>query len=265
MLSLWQKRSLAIGYWQYWLHAVNQHALHAPFIYQFYQDVIRNRSTHSAFEAIEQYRRSLLASQENVTFHSMGAASQVDRSSDISVKRIARHSLSKPRFGRFLYHLTQFQQPRYIVELGTSLGVTTLYLSLAGDDCAVYTLEGCHDVATIAQQAFLNVQRPNIELREGNIDHTLPQLLQEIPQVDLAYIDANHRFEPTLNYFSQLLAKTHEQSILIFDDIHWSFGMRKAWKAIIQHPQVTLSVDLFDAGLVFFRPLATRQHYFLMF
>ncbi len=263
MLSLWQRCSLIIGYWHHWLNAVNQHSLHAPFIYQFYQQVVCNRQSHSGFAAIEQYRKSLLKSEEDVSVQPMGAPSTVNTSSTRSVKSIARHSLSVPKFGRFLYNVVQFQQPKYIVELGTALGATTLYLSIADEQSTVYTLEGSTQIAEIASQAFADFHRQNIELIKGNIDDTLPQLLQKIPQVDLAYVDANHRLEPTLNYFSQLLAKTNEESILIFDDIHWSFGMRKAWKTIIQHPQVTLSIDVFDAGLVFFHPSAVKQHYYL--
>ncbi|MEM9829126.1 MAG: class I SAM-dependent methyltransferase [Bacteroidota bacterium] len=265
MFSLWKRRSLAIGYWQYWLNAVNQHSLHAPFIYNFYQEVIRDQSHSSNFQAIEEYRKALLKSEEEVSIPTLGATSLVSQSSSHKVKSVAQHSLSTPKFGRFLSRLVQFQQPNRIIELGTSLGITSLYLSLADDTTAIYTLEGAPDIADLATKAFSHFHCQNIDLRKGSIDQTLPVLLAELPQIDLAYVDANHRFEPTLRYFSQLLAKTHEQSILIFDDIHWSPGMRRAWKTIIQHPQVTLSIDLFDAGLVFLRPLTTKQHYFLMF
>ncbi|MEO0332965.1 MAG: class I SAM-dependent methyltransferase [Bacteroidota bacterium] len=265
MSSLWQRRSLLIGYWQYWLNAVNQHSLHAPFIYDFYQKVIQEKSPASDFQAIEQYRATLLKSEDWLSIPSLGATSLVSQSSSRKVKSIARHSLSTPKFGRFLYRLVQFQQPSHIVELGTSLGITSLYLSFANDNTMLYTLEGSSDIAAVAKQSFSHFHRENIELRKGNIDQTLPTLLKELPQIDLAYVDANHRLQPTLCYFSQLLTKTHKTSILIFDDIHWSVEMQQAWQKIIQHPRVTLSIDLFDAGIVFFRPLATKQHYFLMF
>ena len=220
MSSLWQRRSLLTGYWQYWLNAVNQHSLQAPFIYDFYQKVIQGRSPTSDFQAIEQHRKTLLKSEDWVSIPSLGATSLVSQSSSRKVKSIARHSLSTPKFGRFLYRLVQFQQPSYVVELGTSLGITSLYLSLANHDTNIYTFEGSSDIASIATKAFLHFDCRNIKLREGNIDQTLPALLEELPQIDLAYVDANHQLQPTLRYFSQLLTKTHETSILIFDDIH---------------------------------------------
>lgn len=264
MPSFWKRRSLAVGYWHYWLNGVNQHSLHAPFIYQFYQQVIRDATPPPEFEDIEQYRKNLKTSTQKISVKPIGATSVVNNAEIRSVSDIARNSLSSPKFGRLLYRLVQFQQPRVILELGTSLGTTTLYLSADAQN-KVFTLEGCPETAELAKQAFQSLSRENIELREGNIDTTLPDLLNQIETVDLVYIDANHRKEPTLRYFQQLLPKTHAGSILVFDDIYWSFEMMEAWKIIRNHPQVTLSIDLFDAGIIFFRPLATRQHYTLMF
>lgn len=265
VFPLWKRRSLAVGYWYYWLNAVHQRYSHPPFIDKFYQKVIRSNAIHSAFEEIELYRKELLSSNQKVKANNIGAISRVDSSRSRSVSSIAKHSSCTPKFGRFLFHLVQFQQSKTIIELGTSLGISSLYLSAANNESQVYTLEGNAEIAYLAHQAFIKSKRKNITLTEGNIDDTLPSVLSKLSTVDLAYIDANHRLEPTLDYFSQLLARTHENSVLIFDDIYWSFGMMKAWKIIRSHPQVTLAVDLFDAGLVFFKPLTNRQHYALQF
>ena len=265
MLSWWKRRSLLVGYVYYWVHTVNQRPLQPPFIYDFYYKAIRRTASHPDFHAIERYRHKLLASRDKVTTTELGAGSSVGTSQVRSVSSIAKYSLSSLKFGRFLFHLVQFLKPTTIIEFGTSLGVTTLYLALADKDTNVYTLEGCPETAQIAQQGFKQFERSNIELRLGNIDETLPALLQKVPTVDLAYVDANHRKEATLNYFKQLLAKTTEESVLVFDDIYWSFDMIEAWNIIKNHPQETLSIDLFDAGLIFFRPHPTKQHYFLKF
>ena len=255
---------MAVGYWHYWLNAVNQHSLHAPFVYRFYQEVIRPTSDHPEAAAIEQLRRNLRISPQKIQTKPLGASSAVNDSQIRSVSDIARHSLSSPRFGRFLYHLTQFQKPRITLELGTSLGITTLYLS-ANSQNKVLTLEGCPETANLARQSFQSLKRTNIELLEGDINETLPALLGRIDTVDLVYLDANHRKEPTLRYFQQLLPKINDHSILVFDDIYWSFDMIDAWNTIRAHPQVTLSLDLFDAGVIFFCPLSHKQHYTLMF
>jgi len=265
MLSWWKRRSLLLGYGYYWFHAINHRALTSPLVDEFYDKVIRGTTDHPEFQAIEHYRQTLLTSQQTVTTTDLGAGSSVKNARLRSVSSIARHSLSTPKFGEFLFRLVRFLKPTTIVELGTSLGVTTLYVSLADDDSKVYTLEGCPETEQLAQQGFQQFEQSNIELRLGNIDNTLPALLKDVPTVDLAYVDANHRKAATLRYFEQLLAKTTENSVLVFDDIYWTYEMMEAWQTIKNHPRVTLSLDLFDAGLVFFRPNQTKQHFFLKF
>ena len=129
----------------------------------------------------------------------------------------------------------------------------------------IITLEGNPETAAVAQQQFQSWSRHNIRLVVGNIDDTLPSVLDQLPQLDIAYLDANHRYTPTMQYFTQLLTKVHEDSVILIDDIYWSREMKEAWKAIKQHPSVTLSINIFDAGLVFFCPLRIKQHYILSF
>ena len=256
---------LFTGYVHYWLHAVNEHSLQAPFVYQFYQEVIKPDQLLPVFNDIEQRRRVLLASQEEITTPTLGAPSRISKASTHTVAHIARHSLSPPKFGRLLFRLASFQSARYVLEMGTSLGITTLYLSAAPSVQQVFTLEGGTDTVAVAQQQFQSWSRPNIQLVTGNIDDTLLSVLDQLPQLDVAYLDANHRYEPTMRYFAQLLTKVHEDSVILVDDIYWSREMKEAWKAIKSHPSVTLSIDIFEAGLVFFCPLRTKQDYVLSF
>ncbi|HCF64382.1 MAG TPA: SAM-dependent methyltransferase, partial [Chitinophagaceae bacterium] len=126
----------------------------------------------------------------------------------------------------------------------------------------VYTMEGAPAIAAVAQQTFQQLQLKNIRLIQGDFDYQLPELLKELDSVDFVYIDGNHRKAPTLDYFHQLLERIHDDSILIFDDIHWSAEMESAWSEICRHPQVTATSDLFFIGIVFFRKeFLVKQHY----
>ena len=58
-----------------------------------------------------------------------------------------------------------------------------------------------------------------------------------------------------------LLPKTHNDSIFIFDDINWSKGMQEAWNKIKAHPQVSVSIDTFFWGMVFFRKEQVKEHF----
>jgi predicted O-methyltransferase YrrM len=260
-----EKLSLVRGYLHHWLHALNEHSLQAPFVYDLYGNIIKNDRLLPAFQPIEATRHRLLHCPDQITVSRLGAPSRVSAQPIRRVSSVARHGLSSAKFGRLLYRLATYNASNYLLELGTSLGITTLYLAAARPSGVVYTLEGGEAIADRAERVFGELAHRNIHLVRGDIDRTLPDLLQRLPRVDFAYLDANHRYGPTVAYFEQVVAKTDERSIVVVDDIYWSGEMQHAWRHIRQHPAVTLTLDLFDAGLVFFTPLSVRQHYVLMF
>jgi predicted O-methyltransferase YrrM len=153
-----------------------------------------------------------------------------------------------------------------IMELGTSLGITTSYLAAANPNSSVFTLEGASEVAAIAKTNFQQLGLGNVQIVIGNFDHTLAALLNNLDYLDFVFVDGNHRYEPTLQYFQQLKPKMRAHSILIFDDIHWSKEMEAAWETIKEDPAITVSIDLFFIGIVFFRKEnRVKQHFTISF
>lgn len=261
---LYRKLSLISGYWHYWLNAVNEHSLHAPFIYNFYTQVIKPDEVTTEFYKIETIRKQLFHSDQAIETSDLGAGSLAMGSHKRQIREIARHSLTPSKYARVLYRCAKSTHPKNVVELGTSLGISTLYLSCADPNSQVFTLEGCQSIAHEANQIFENWHLKNIHLKIGNIDQTLPELLSTIDTIDFLYMDANHRYAPTIRYFQQCKAKANEESIFILDDIYWSEEMRKAWLEIQYDPDVSLSLDLYEFGVVFFKKLNNKQHYTLM-
>lgn len=249
---------------RYWLHKVNEHSLHSPFLYRFYTEVIKTDSK-AGFEPLAQLRKKLLTSSETISVLELGAGSRVDNGSTRKIADIARYASTPPSFSRLLHRIIAKQKFSTILELGTSLGQNTLYMHQACPNGTIYTLEGSPEIAQQAQLHFDAFGINNIHLIQGNIDDTLEATVQKIDQVDLAYLDANHRYEPTLLYFEQILPKLHDQSIVVIDDIHWSQEMNQAWKKLTNHPRVTLSLDLFEGGLLFFNTELKKEHYILDF
>jgi predicted O-methyltransferase YrrM len=130
----------------------------------------------------------------------------------------------------------------------------------------VITCEGSPAVADAAMRNLSSLDLYNVHLRIGNFDDTLGGILSSLEKLDMVFIDGNHRMEPTLRYFHQMLPKFHEHSIVVFDDIHWSEEMEAAWQGIIEHPSVTCSIDLFFLGFVFFRrDFKVKQHFTIRF
>ena len=249
-------------YLQHLATAGNAHALHAPFAYSLYTDVITFNPRYYAFGELEAMRIDLMANKRviEVSDFGTGAGRNVKR----SISGIAQRSLLSPIEGELLFRLVNHFQPKTILELGTSLGLSSLYMHKAYTQATIHTLEGCPNIAQIAQDNFQRSQA-SINVHVGDIDHTLPKVLAQMPLIDFAYLDANHSYEPTVKYFDKIIEHTTLEAVLVLDDIHWSSQMSKAWQYIIAHQRVSLTMDLFGLGLVFLSPKLSKQNFKLKF
>ena len=211
---------------------------------------------YHAFTSIENERKKLLVNRDKINFIDLGAG---NNSGERTISEIARGSLSSIRQSRLLFNLVAYYRPVNIVELGTSLGISTMYLASVNSKTKVFTIEGNPSSAMVARNLFKKYGLNNIVPIEGNFDDKLPELLSQLKNIGLAYIDGNHTEEATLNYFNALTNKIDERSILVFDDIYWSKGMAEAWRKIKQDKRVTLTIDLYDIGIVFFDTQLSKE------
>jgi predicted O-methyltransferase YrrM len=249
----------------YFLDNVDEHSLHSPFFFRFYNHVVKTEIKTESVANVESYRKKLLEDERVITVEDLGAGSAFFKAnSSRKVNDIARISLSPPKFSNLYLRIIKEYDLKNVVELGTSLGLNTLYLALL-PSTQVKTYEGSESIANIAQELFDSAGYKNIKLIRGNIDSTLPIDMRDIDQVDFALIDANHRFAPTLNYFEILASRVSGKSVIAIDDIHASPEMERAWHSIRQHSKVQATADLYRCGLVFFDPSLNKQHVVLRF
>ncbi|MVM32890.1 SAM-dependent methyltransferase [Spirosoma sp. HMF4905] len=266
------------AYLRYLSRARDEHSLHSPFLFALYTDVIRAKQASKAlFAPIQAVRKELRRSRQLITITDFGAGarwgaarkvgSKVTPARQRTIGNIARNSQKPSRFGRLLFRLIQRFQAKNIVDLGTSLGITTAYLAEATKPFGghVLTFEGCPETAAIAQQNFDRLGVDNVDIVVGNLDETLTSAVVSLDPIDFVFFDANHRYEPTIRYFETCLTNIHNDTVFVFDDIHWSAEMEEAWAYIKAHPYVSVTVDLFWVGLVFFRQEQPKQDFILQF
>lgn len=253
-----------LKYLNYRLNASTDHDVHSPFVFSFYQELIGKPYSCGDFDTLNRLRKQMLSDKTRITFTDLGAGSKALKDRERVVKDIAKHGIARRKQAEFLYRLVRRFQPATIIELGTSLGLSSLYLAKASANSRLYTIEGCPQLAAYAHDQFNAQHAGNIVPITGNFDEALPALLETLDRVDLAYVDGNHAYEPTLRYFHQLLERRHPGTILVFDDLYWSNGMAQAWKTIHNHPDVRLSIDLFQFGIVFFRTEQKNKEHFIL-
>lgn len=212
--------------------------------------MLNSRSTPDAFSRIEAHRAQLRKSAAMLEVQDFGAGSAFGTTTRRSVGSIARHAAKPAKYGRLLHRIAEHYDCRQVLELGTSLGISTAYMASAPGVERVLTLEGAPAIARAAGEGFALLGLGNVEQLVGNFDDTLAEALERMPSPDLVFIDGNHREEPTLRYFRRCLSAAHEQTILVFDDIHWSAGMESAWEQIKADRAVRCTIDLFFVGIV---------------
>jgi len=265
---LYSRFQLAKKYLTYYLTASNGkgHGIHSPFVFDFITNVLNDKKKYKCYEIIEQRRKLLLNDPAVIEVEDFGAGSAVIKTNSRVVRNIAASSLKPEKFSQLLFRIVNYYKPETILELGTSFGITSAYLASGNSDAKLHTCEGAKNIAAIAMQTFNDLNLTNINLIEGDFAKTFPQLLAQLQHIDLAFVDGNHRKAPTLDYFHQLLGVSHQSTILIFDDIHWSREMEEAWAQIQQHPDVTLTIDLFFIGIVCVNTaIKVKQHFTVRF
>lgn len=254
---------MLIDYFLYFLKAKNAHGVHSPFVFDFYNTVFKNKIVSPEFQKIETLRNLQKKNHTKIFVEDFGAGSKYTKDNQRSIGNITAKSSKKPFWGRLLFSIIQKYNYSTIIDLGTSMGFTTAYMAHAKTNSKITTFEGCPQTINIASQNLKQLALNNVEFITGNIDNTLPKFLKTIEKIDLVFIDSNHKYEPTINYFNYCITKIHNDSCIVFDDIYWSEEMKLAWKKIKENPAVFITIDLFFVGLVFFNKNSTKQNFIL--
>ncbi len=250
----------------HWFSARTLHLIHSPFVYDFCTKVLPYNPTKIG-ENIENLRKKLLKNQTILSLTDFGAGMQGNSlvQTEKTVAEIAKSSARRRKEGAFLFRLCEHYQPKRALELGTNLGISTLYQAAAIPESRFVTLEGAAALAEIAQQNF-DAFSLSPEILIGEFSETLTHKISlSAYRPDYVFIDGNHRYEATMAYFRLFLPHIPDGGMMVFDDIYWSKGMKKAWEEIISCEEVRVSIDVFWFGICFIRRKQAKEHFKLRF
>lgn len=249
-----------LSYIRFWWRSTDAYGVHSPFVYELVTRCLREKTAYPEYQRLDAFRQSLLDDDGEIEMTDFGAGSRVFKSDRRKVNAIAKHAGMSRKRARLLFRLLRYFQPESILEIGTSVGLATSALSLGHREGKVTTLEGCPQTAAVARNRFERSGMDNIEVQVGEFSALLASDLLTSHH-RLIFFDGNHTQEATLSYFEILLPHVQDDDIWIFDDIHWSEGMQAAWETIKAHPAVTVTIDTWQWGLVFFRSGQEKEHF----
>ena len=225
-----------------------------------------DRNQYPAYFIAENYRNKLLSNFDKIEVVDLGAGGKNNRIKQTQISTIAKNALKPPKYSQLLFRFASHFQYKNIVELGTSLGVTTSYFAQVPQLNSITTIEGAPQIASFANIQFNVMKLQNVKVITGNFDDKLLDVLNCNPDIDLVYIDGNHKKNPTLHYFNQVIKYCNTNTCLIFDDIHWSAEMEEAWEEIKNDKRVKLTIDVFFLGFVFMNDeFKAKQNFIVRF
>lgn len=224
------------------------HGIHSPYLFDFVNGVVFNAHKREVPpEVLEEHRRlkkdASLAGGEGRT-----------------VASFVRHSAVPEKQGKLLYRIVRWFAPDMLVELGTGLGISTLYLATGSPGTSLHSIEGNTDRAAFAAQLVSRNMLGPVSIHWGEMEEKLHEILPLLPGKFLAYVDGNHHYEPTMRYLKRLIGRAGEEAIIVMDDIYWSREMHRAWKEVISWPEVRVSIDLFHMGVLLLRKDLQTAH-----
>jgi predicted O-methyltransferase YrrM len=249
------------SYLQFLWKSKNEHAVHSPFVFHLVTKCFYDKKPKPEYSILKEYRNSLLDNKNTIEVTDFGAGSRVFKSNTRPIDKIAKTAGITQKRAELLFRITNYFQPQSILEIGTSLGLATSALALGNSKAKITTLEGCPETAKIAQLQLQKFNINNVELIATEFSTYFKTQNPKPKTHNLIYFDGNHSKKATLDYYELLLPTITNETLWIFDDIHWSPEMEEAWKIIKTHPKVTVTIDTFQWGLVFFRKEQPKEHF----
>ena len=243
------------------MHSTSKHGVHSPFVFNLVTQCFNKKTSKKKMSIWLNYYTDLKNNKTLIKVTDYGAGSRVFKGNTRIVSAILKNVAISRKHAALLIRLVAYLKSKNILEFGTSLGVGTLSLALGNDKATITTLEGCSETLQIAKNHLKKQTSNTINFKEGEFSSNLSEILH-VNKYDLIYFDGNHQKEPTIQYFEQCLHAVHNETVFIFDDIYWSKEMTEAWNYIKNHPKVTLTVDVFDLGFVFFRKEQYQKEHF---
>jgi len=238
------------------------YGVHSPFVFNLITKVIEERCSYYSFYDIELIRKQLLFRDNIITYPDRQQKGILRRR---TIGEIVEREAIKPKHGALLFRLANYFKSQNILQLGPSMGLSTLYLTSYAPGLKCIALENIPEFASIARIAFDKAARNPVDLRTGTYKELLPQALEDMGKVDFVFFNTLYEQHNNVWLFNECTKHIHNDTIFVFEGIKASRKMREFWKEICSHPEVTVTIDLYSMGIVFFNRKLHKRDYIVYF
>jgi predicted O-methyltransferase YrrM len=250
-----------VSFLKFFWKSKNEHSVHSPFVYDFVSKCLYNKKFYPEYATLKNYRKSLLDNKNFIDVTDFGAGSKIFKSNERQICQIAKSAGISLKRSELLFRIVKYFQPDTILEIGTSLGMATAAMHLGNKNAKIISLEGCSNTLNQTKFQFQKFDFDNVNFINMEFSSYFKSNNQQPTTNNFIYFDGNHSQKATLDYFNLLLPIITNDSIWIFDDIHWSSEMENAWEIIKKHKKVTVTIDTFQWGIVFFRSEQEKEDF----
>jgi len=234
--------------------------IHSPYLFEIVHEIVFNTSKEVVPKAIQDTHHQLRSDTNRIPAGIEGTSSSVDKSGNRKVCSFARRSSVSPKYGALLYRITRWFRPEMILELGTGVGISTTYLAAGSPQTTVHTIEANPERANFSSGVIKRCGLERVKVHRGGFEQKLEEITPDVKERFVAFVDGDHRYEPTVEYVKYLVSLAGDEALIIMDDIYWSKGMQRAWKEIISWPEVRVSIDMFHMGILLLRKDLNKAH-----
>jgi predicted O-methyltransferase YrrM len=247
-------------YINYRFKAKGRHGVHSPFVYSFLNECLSTKIDKKNKNLRQNLFKILKNNNLEIEITDFGVGSK-KLNNKRKISKIFSTSSSKGKYGDLLFKIANFYQPKHTLELGTSLGIGSIQISLGNSSSLMTSIEACKNTyqEALKNVAFLNLT--NIQIINSTFSEYISKLSNE--SFDLIFIDGHHDGKALINYIADLQAFSHNDTIFILDDIRWSQSMFEAWNEIINNNEFHLTIDLFRMGIIIKRHQQEKEHFIL--
>lgn len=236
--------------------------VHSPFVFSLITKVIEEKCPYYCFQEIELLRKQLLFGEKKITYPDRKCNGRIKTR---AIGSIVKHEAISPKEGALLFRLTNYFKSKHILQIGSNMGLSTLYLTSYAKGLSCIALEHIPEFAEISKQTISRKGRNKVDLRIGEYIKLLPQALNDLHTVDLVFFNTQHETVDNQELFNECLKFVKNETLFIFEGINANNEMRSFWKNVCACPEVTVSLDLFSLGIAVFNKKLHKKNYIVYF